>query len=251
MIDIKADNNGRGAPVLGNYVNVLAIIVGSVLGLIVHKRLKDEYKNIAMQAIGLSVLFIGATTAIGGLLDPDSEAILFIISLVIGGLVGEMIGLEDLLEKCGQLLQSKVGSGEQTIARGFVTASLIFCVGTMAIIGSLESGLRGNYDMLFAKSVLDGITSMILATTLGVGVIFSAAVVFIYQGAIILFADLLEPMLTVDVIREISIIGGILILGIGLGMMDIKKIKTLNLLPAILVPVIYYIVIIPLIQRLF
>lgn len=233
---------------LGNYVNTLTIILGSILGLLVHKGLKEEYKAIVMQAIGLSVLFIGATTAIGGLLNPESESILFIISLVIGGIVGEIIGIEKGLEKLGLLLQRKVGSGEHNIARGFVTASLIFCVGTMAIIGSLESGLRGNYDMLFAKSVLDGITAMILATTLGIGVIFSAAAVFIYQGAIILFASSLEPFLTTQVIREISIIGGILILGIGLNMMEIKKIKTANLLPAIFVPVIYYFLIIPLVQ---
>jgi uncharacterized protein len=233
---------------LGNYVNTLTIILGSILGLLVHKGLKEEYKTIVMQAIGLSVLFIGATTAIGGLLNPESESILFIISLVIGGIVGEIIGIEKGLEKLGALLQRKVGSGEHNVARGFVTASLIFCVGTMAIIGSLESGLRGNYDMLFAKSVLDGITAMILATTLGIGVIFSAAAVFIYQGAIILFASSLEPFLTTQVIREISIIGGILILGIGLNMMEIKKIKTANLLPAIFVPVIYYFLIIPLVQ---
>ena len=233
---------------LGNYVNTLMIIIGSIVGLLIHKGLKEEYKTIVMQAIGLSVLFIGATTAIGGLLDPDSEPILFIISLIIGGVAGQILGLEKGLERLGLLLQSKVGSGDHNVARGFVTASLIFCVGTMAIIGSLESGLRGNYDMLFAKSVLDGITSMILASTLGIGVIFSAAAVFIYQGAIILFASSLEPLLTIQVIREISIIGGILILGIGLTMMEIKKINTVNLLPAIFIPVIYYFLIIPLFQ---
>ena len=233
---------------LGNYVNTAAIVIGCLLGLLVHKGLKDAYKVIIMQAIGLSVLFVGAAVAIGGLLDPDSEAVLFIISLVIGGTVGEVIGIEKSLEKLGMLLQKKVGSGENNIAQGFVTASLIFCVGTMAIIGSLESGLRGNYDILFAKSVLDGITSMILATTLGIGVIFSAGAVFIYQGAIILFAGSLEPLLTIQVIREISIIGGILIFGIGLNMLEIKKIKTANLLPAVIVPVIYYFWILPLIE---
>jgi len=235
---------------LGNYVNTLAVIIGSLLGLLVQKGLKEEYKVIVMQGIGLSVLFIGATTAIGGLLDPDSEAILFIISLVIGGIVGEMVGLDKGLDKIGMFLQNKASAksqgGDSNIARGFVTATLIFCVGTMAIIGSLESGLRGNYDMLFAKSVLDGVTAMILASTLGIGVIFSAAAVFIYQGLIILFAGTLEPLLTTHVIREISIIGGILIFGIGLTMMNIKKINTINLLPAILVPVIYLILIKPL-----
>ena len=235
---------------LGNYVNTLAIVFGSLLGLLVQKGLKEEYKVIVMQGIGLSVLFIGATTAIGGLLNPESEAILFIISLVVGGIIGEMAGLDKGLDKIGMFLQNKVSAGnkdgDNNIARGFVTASLIFCVGTMAIIGSLESGLRGNYDMLFAKSVLDGVTAMILTSTLGIGVIFSAAAVFIYQGLIILFAGSLEPLLTVHVIREISIIGGILIFGIGLTMMNIKKINTINLLPAILVPVIYYILIQPL-----
>ena len=225
---------------LGNYVNALAIIVGTLLGLLFHKGLKEKYKTIVMQAIGLSVLFIGATTALGGLLNPDSEPILFIISLVIGGLIGELVGVENGLERLGMFLQKRFASTESNVARGFVTASLIFCVGTMAIIGSLDSGLRGNHDMLFAKSVLDGITSMILASSLGFGVIFSAVAVFIYQGAIVLFAGMIEPYLTIYVIREISIIGGILIFGIGLNLLEIIKVRTANLLPAILIPVIYY-----------
>lgn len=233
---------------LGNYVNTITIIIGCLLGLLVQKGLHEKYKTIIMQAIGLSVLFVGATVTIGGLLDPDSEPVLFIISLVVGGALGELIGIEKALDKLGLMLQNKVGSQQGNIAEGFVTASLLFCVGTMAVIGSLDSGLRGDHTMLYAKSVIDGITAMILASTLGVGVIFSAAAVFIYQGTIILFAGLLEPLLTIHVIREISIIGGILILGIGLSMLEIKKIKTVNLLPAIIVPVFYYLWVVPLIQ---
>ncbi len=236
---------------LGNYVNTIAIIVGTILGLLIHKGLKEDYKDTMMQAIGLSVLFIGAATALNGLLDPESEAILFIISLVIGGVVGEMLGLDGALNRLGQFLQNRVGRGDHNVARGFVTASLIFCVGTMAIIGSLESGLRGNYDMLFAKSILDGVTSMILATTLGIGVAFSAAAVFIYQGAIIVFAGTLEPILTIQVIREISIIGGILIFAIGLNMLEIIKVRTVNLLPAVLVPILYYFIVFPLYKQIF
>ncbi len=236
---------------LGNYVNTIAIIVGTILGLLIHKGLKEDYKDTMMQAIGLSVLFIGAATALNGLLDPESEAILFIISLVIGGVVGEMLGLDGALNRLGQFLQNRVGRGDNNVARGFVTASLIFCVGTMAIIGSLESGLRGNYDMLFAKSILDGVTSMILATTLGIGVAFSAAAVFIYQGAIIVFAGTLEPILTIQVIREISIIGGILIFAIGLNMLEIIKVRTVNLLPAVLVPILYYFIVFPLYKQIF
>ncbi len=231
---------------LGNYVNFIMIVIGSLAGVMVKKGLKDKYKTTVMQAIGLSVIFIGAAGAISGLLNPDSEPVLFIISLVIGGIVGEVIGIENALEKLGMLLQRKIGSKEHNIAQGFVTASLIFCVGTMAIIGSLESGLRGDHNILYAKSILDGVTSIILASTLGIGVILSAGAVFIYQGAIIVFAGLLEPFLTAEVIREISIIGGILIFGIGTNMLEITKIKTANLLPAIIVPVAYYILIAPL-----
>lgn len=231
---------------LGNYVNLLTIVIGSIIGLLVKKGLKDKYKKIVMQAIGLAVVFIGAAGAISGLLNPESEPVLFIISLMIGGAVGELIGIEKALERLGALIQRKMGSAESNVAQGFVTASLIFCVGTMAIIGSLESGLMGDHNILYAKSVLDGVTSMILASTLGIGVIFSAAAVFVYQGSIIVFASFLEPFLTDNIIREISIIGGILIFGIGVNLLEITKIKTANLLPAIVVPVIYYILIVPL-----
>ncbi len=233
---------------LGNYVNLIMIVIGSIVGLLVKKGLKDKYKKTIMQAIGLSVIFIGASGAISGLLNPDSEPVLFIISLVIGGIIGEVVGVENALEKLGMLLQRKVGATEHNIAQGFVTASLIFCVGTMAIIGSLESGLMGDHNILFAKSILDGVTSIILASTLGIGVIFSAVAVFIYQGAIIVFAGFLEPLLTAEVIREISIIGGILIFGIGTNMLEITKIKTANLLPAIIVPVLYYTLFVPLLR---
>ncbi len=233
---------------LGNYINFITIVIGCLIGLLLKKGLKDEYKAIIMQAIGLSVLFVGAAITIGGLLDPDSEPVLFIVSLVIGGLVGEMLGIERALERLGAFIQRRVGASDNNVAQGFVTASLIFCVGTMAIIGSLESGLTGNHNTLFAKSVIDGITSMILASTLGIGVIFSSAAVFIYQGSIILFSGILEPLLTANVIREISIIGGILIFGIGLTMMEIRKIRTVNLLPAVVVPVIYYLWVAPLLQ---
>lgn len=236
---------------LGNIVNMAAIVFGCLLGLLIKNGLKDRYKEIVMQAIGLSVLFIGTASAISGLLNPDSEPILFILSLVIGGLVGEWIGIEKRLEGLGDFLQKKIGKGEHNISQGFVTASLIFCVGTMAIIGSLESGLRGNHDMLIAKAVLDGITSIILTTTLGIGVILSAVAVFLYQGTIVLFASYIEAYLSVEIIREMSIVGGILIVGIGLSMLDILRVKTANMLPAILIPAIWYLVGKPLVELFF
>ncbi len=231
---------------LGNFVNAGAIIIGCLLGLLVKNGLKEKYKEIVMEAIGLSVLFIGVTGAIKGLLDPDAVPVLFIISLVVGGLIGEWIDVEKRLESVGNFLQKRFGSKDQNISQGFVDASLIFCVGAMAIMGSLDSGLRGDHDTLFAKSILDGIASLVLTTTLGIGVIFSAAAVFIYQGLIVLFAHSVAPYLSTDIIREMTIVGSIIIVGIGLTMLNIKKIRTANLLPAIAIPIVYYLVILPL-----
>lgn len=234
----------------GTYVNTAVIILGSIIGLLIKNGLKEKYKIIIMHGVGLSVLFIGISTTIGGMLD-GGEPILFIISLVIGGIVGEWVDLDQKLKNLGDWLQSKVGKGEHNIARGFVTASLLFCIGTMAILGALDSGLRGNHDMLYAKSVLDGVSAIILTSTLGIGVIFSAASVLLYQGAITLFASALEPILTLEIIREISIIGGILIFSLGINLLEIKKIKSANLLPSILIPPIYYLAIMPLMTLLF
>ncbi len=230
---------------LGTYVNTVVIIIGSIFGLLIKKGLKEKYKTIIMHGVSLSVLFIGISTTLNGILN-GGEPILFIISLVVGGVIGEWIDIDNRLHKLGDYLQSKVGTGEHNIAKGFVTASLIFCIGTMAILGSLESGLQGKHDMLYAKSVLDGVTSIILTSTLGIGVAFSAFAVLIYQGSITLLAKFIEPILTTEIIREISIIGGILIFSLGLSLLDIKKIKTANLLPAILIPPIYYLLLKPL-----
>lgn len=235
---------------LGTYVNALAIVVGSLIGIMIKHGLKEKYKSIVMQGIGLSVLFIGITSTLGNLFEEDAEPLLFIISLVLGGLLGEWIDIEDKLEILGEWLQKLVRSKEGNIAQGFITASLIFCVGTMAILGALNSGIKGDHTMLYAKSVLDGITSIILSSSLGIGVIFSAVAVLIYQGTIVIFANLVGPFLTPDIIREISIIGGILIFSIGINMLEIKKIRTANLLPAILIPVLYYHLWLPVIERI-
>ena len=127
----------------------------------------------------MSVLFIGGSTTVKGLLDPDSEPILFIISLVIGGIIGKRIGIERGIEKVGDMLQKRISKGNNQISQGFVSASLLFCVGTMAVLGALESGLQNNHSMLYAKSILDGITAIILSSSLGIGVVFSAISVFV------------------------------------------------------------------------
>ncbi len=228
---------------LGTYVNAAAIILGSVTGVLLRHGLPERFKETLLQSIALAVLFIGMATALSGLLDPESEALLFIISLALGGVVGELIGIERQMEKLGDRLQKRLGDGHGKVSEAFVTASLIYCVGSMAILGSIKSGLQADHSILFAKSILDGITSVILASSLGIGVIFSALPLLAYQGSLTLFSSYLEPWIGEAVIREISNIGGILIFAIGIDLLKIRRIKTANLLPSLLIPPLYYAII--------
>ncbi|NLV76125.1 MAG: DUF554 domain-containing protein [Tissierellia bacterium] len=221
---------------LGTVVNSIAIILGSLLGVIIKQGIEDRYKKIVMDGIGLSVVIIGIA---GGIKSENS--ILVIISIVLGSIIGETIDIERKLNSLGDNMEKKLGRGDNNFSNGFVTASLVYCVGAMAIVGALESGLLGNHSTLFAKSILDGISSIIFASTLGIGVAFSAIAVFIYQGLIVLFATYLKDFLTSEVILEMSAVGGILIMAIGLNILDFKKIKVGNMLPAIFIPLIYYV----------
>jgi uncharacterized protein len=223
---------------LGTVVNALAIVAGTALGLILKSGIRENYRETIMNAIGLSVLLIGMLSAI-----KTNNLLLLIFSLAIGSVIGEALKIEDRLANLGQLIESKTSSTDGSVAKAFVTASLVFCVGSMAIVGSIESGLTGNHQTLLAKAVLDGIVSIFLSSTLGFGVVFSAAAVLIYQGIITLAASSLKAFLTDVMIREISAIGGVLIMAIGLNMLKIKKIKVGNMLPAILLPFLYFFVI--------
>lgn len=225
---------------LGTIVNSLAIIFGSILGLFLRGGLKENYKSIVMNALALSVIFIGSSSAIGGINSGNANPVLFIVSLVLGSLIGEFLKIEEKLQSLGESLQSKCGGENSTIAQGFVTASLVFCIGTMAVVGSMESGINHNHTTLFVKSLIDGTAAIIFSSTLGIGVIFSAVSVFIYQGILTVFASFLKPYLTDNMLLEMSITGGILIAAIGINMFEIKKIKVGNMLPAIFIPVIFY-----------
>lgn len=220
---------------LGNLVNVVAIIVGGLIGASISNGLKENYKKIVMDGIGLSVIIIGIMGAI-----KSKNMILVIISIVLGSIIGEVIGIEIKLNNMGNNLEKRFGQGNSSFSKGFVTASLVYCVGAMAIVGSLESGLMGNHNTLFAKSVLDGISSIIFASTLGIGVIFSAIPVLLYQGTIILLASSLSNLLTPEVVLEMSAVGGILIMAIGINILEIKKIEVANMSPSIFIPLIYF-----------
>lgn len=213
-----------------------ACLLWLIIGILLRNGLSEAYSNIIMQGIGLAVVVIGIISSL-----ETRNMVLVIISLVLGGLIGQALGIEKRLDALGMIAQKKLKGGEHsTVSQGFVSASLIFCVGAMAIVGSLEAGLMGNYLTLYAKSMLDGITSIVLASTFGVGVLFSALSVFVYQGAITLAAGFLSPYLSDVVVAEMTAIGGILIIGIGLSMLNIRKFNIGNLLPAIFIPPVYF-----------
>ncbi|SHF03959.1 hypothetical protein SAMN02746089_01207 [Caldanaerobius fijiensis DSM 17918] len=223
---------------LGTLVNVVAILVGSTCGIFLKKGIPERFKMVIMQGLSLSVMIIGLYNAL-----KYNNLLLVIISLVIGGIIGEAIDIENRLNTISTAVQNKIGNDKDVnITKGFITASLIFCVGAMAIVGALKDGLVGDHSILYAKSMLDGIASVIFASTFGIGVIFSSLMVFAYQGLITLLASTLKTLLTNPVISDMSAIGGILILGISLNMLEIKNIKVGNLLPAIFIPIIYQLI---------
>ncbi|EKD39165.1 MAG: hypothetical protein ACD_75C00489G0003 [uncultured bacterium] len=223
---------------LGTIVNALAILGGSLLGLLFSKGIADNYKEIILSGVGLSVLLIGVKSAL-----VSNDLMVVIFSVIIGALLGEWWQIEKKLEALGAFLEKKVttkSSDTKSFARGFVTASLVFCVGSMAIVGSLESGLTGNHQTLFAKSVLDGVTSVIFASAMGLGVMFSAAAVFLYQGLITITAVFMKSFLVPETIAQMTSVGGLLIMAIGMNMLKITAIRVGNLLPAIFLPLAYF-----------
>ncbi len=230
---------------LGVFVNVGAIVIGSLVGLLLKHGLPNQVKRVIMQGIGLSVLVIG----IGGALQTGS-VLLLVLSLVIGGAAGAAIQIEKRLDDFGHKIEERFGKEEGSFAKGFVTASLIYCVGAMAILGSIQAGVNHDYSTLYIKAILDGVTAIIFTATLGYGVIFSAIPVLIYQGAIVLLGIQLEPLLFEELTVEMDAVGSVIIMGIGINLLEIKKIHIGDLLPAIFVPVAYFYIVVPFIAFL-
>ena len=223
---------------LGTIINAVAIIGGSLVGLVFRKGIAENYREIIMSGISLSVVLIGIKSALG-----SDNLMIVIFSMIIGALIGEFLKIEERLEKIGTFLEKSVASKSAdsgSFARGFVTASLVFCVGSMAIVGSLESGLTGNHQTLFAKSVLDGVTSIIFASAMGLGVLFSSFAVFLYQGMITLTAVFMKNYLVPETITHMSSVGGLLIMALGLNMLKVTSIRVGNLIPGIFLPLVYY-----------
>ena len=243
--------------VSGVVLNVITIVVGTAIGLAFGKAISDRFRTIAFTAIGLSTTIIGASMSIGGLSKMggtgmgEYAALVFIGSLIIGALVGEALRIEYWLERFGTWLQDvsyklpwlaptpksasdEPGEKGHTLVEGFVTASLLFCVGAMTVLGSLQDGL-GDHQLLYVKSLLDGFAALFLATTLGVGVGLSVIPVVIVQGGIALSATAVQPLMTPAVIASITGVGGALIMAIGLDLLGIKRLPVGNMLPAIFI----------------
>ncbi|MEG2703309.1 MAG: DUF554 domain-containing protein, partial [Clostridia bacterium] len=225
-------------PMIGTLINCAAIIAGSALGLLFRKGMRPAMAQTVMQGIGLCVILIGLSGAL-----KTTHTLLVILSMVLGGVAGTLIDIDGRMNRLGAFAQRKLtrgGEGDDTFAKGFVTASLVFCVGAMAVVGALDSGIRGDHSTLIAKAALDGVASIVFASSLGIGVMLAAVPVLVYQGTIALLGAVVAPLLSEAVITEMSAVGGLLIVGIGVNMLLDQKIKIANLLPAIVIPFLYF-----------
>ena len=222
---------------LGTLVNCVTVIAGSLIGIMLHKGLPERLGTTVMQGVALCVLYIGISGSLEG-----ENTIIAIISVVIGGIIGYLLKLDDRLNHLGEWIESKFKKeGEHSnIAEAFVSSSILFCVGAMAIVGSLQSGLTGNHETLFTKSILDGISSIIFASSLGIGTIFSVVPILIYQGSITLLAQWVAPYLSDTVVADMTCAGSLLIVALALNMLKITDIKVANYLPAIFIPILIY-----------
>lgn len=220
---------------IGTIANALAIIAGGILGLLFKNAIPEKISEALLKATGLAVIAIGINLMLSG-----KNFTLLIISLVIGTIIGEVIDIEKNLDKFGAFIESKMKNKESNVALGFVTCTLVYCVGSMAIVGSIQSGLTGNHEILFSKAVLDGITAVTFAATMGAGVVLSGISVLVYQGAITMLASLMQSLLGTVVVNEMTAIGGVIIMGIGLNFLIANRMRVGNLLPSIFIPIIYY-----------
>lgn len=222
---------------LGTFVNMILVILGGGIGLFLGSRFPKKLSDSLMKALGLCTLFIG----ISGLSKGENQLIT-IISMAVGTVMGELLDLDAKLTALGNSIEKrfKKDGDSVTIAEGFVNASLLFCVGAMAIVGSLQSGLVGDNSMIYTKSLLDFTAAIIFASTLGFGVLLSAFPILIYQGGIVLLAHFLAPFLTDSVIGDMTATGSLIIIGLALNMLGITKLKVMNMVPAIFLPILIY-----------
>lgn len=221
---------------IATIVNMVAVLIGGSVGLLLKKGLPEKLSDSIMKGLGLCTLYLGISGSLKG-----QNSLILIISMVVGIVIGEILDLDDKVNRLGKFVEKKFqkeGNTKVSIAEGFVSASLLFCVGAMAIVGSLQAGLAGDYEMLYNKSMLDGVAAIIFASSFGVGVLLSAFFVFAYQGTITLLAQWIAPFLTDVAIAEMTCVGSVIIIGIALNMIGLTKFKLMNYVPAVFIPII-------------
>ena len=220
---------------IGTIANALAIIAGGIIGLLFKNVIPEKISESLLKTTGLAVIGIGINLMLAG-----ENFTLLIISMVIGTIIGELIDIEGKLDKFGTVIENKMKNSESNIALGFVTCTLVYCVGSMSIVGSIQSGLTGNHELLFSKAVLDGILAVTFSATMGVGVVLAGISVLLYQGTITMLASLMQSLLSPVVVSEMTSIGGVIIMGIGLNFIIANRMRVGNMLPSIFIPIIYY-----------
>ena len=213
---------------LGTIVNIVAVIIGSAIGLLIKSKLPENINRLVFQAIGIFTIFLGIKMAFN-----TENYLIMIFSLVLGSISGELLKIDVYLDKFSGFLKRKIKSKNENFSNGFISSFLLFCMGSMTILGAFEEGINGNSDLLFAKSVLDGFSSIALAASLGIGVIFSVIPLLIYQGGLTLFAGSLKDVISDPIINELTAVGGILLIGLGISILKIKNIKVINMIPAL------------------
>ena len=220
-------------------VNVATVLLGSTVGLIFRNKINEKFTKAVISALALVTILIGLSSALG-----TADILCVIICMALGTIIGELIRIDDGIEGAGDFIKRKLLKGknkENRFTEGFVTACIVFCVGSMTIMGSFEAGINGNNSIIYAKSALDFVSSMMFAAAMGLGVPFAALFVLVFQGALTLLAGVLAPFLSVAVITEMSAVGGVILVGMGINMLELspRRIKVANMLPAIFLPIAY------------
>lgn len=229
--NILCSREGRGGMTgLGTAINVVAVLVGGGIGTLVGARLPEEMRGAAMSAIGLVTLLVGVSNFL-----EFHNPLVPLVSVILGLVIGELLGIDAALKRLGDYLERRFSKGESPVSRAFVTTSLLFCVGPLTILGSIEDGLTGDYSLLALKSALDFVASLSFAAVLGWGVLLSAGTVLVVQGTITLSAGLIEPLITEPMVQATTATGGVLILGLGFVLLGLKEIRVANMLPALVV----------------
>ena len=220
---------------MGVIINVIAIVIGTMIGLFLKRGMSEKMSSHIMQGLALITFIIGLK---GALVDQDM--ILLIVSISLGGYLGEMMQLEENIRKFAEWVQDKLSKegAQNQLAEGFVSAVLIFCVGAMAVMGSLEAGLRNNHGILITKALIDGFASIILTTTKGAGVMLSALAILLYEGGIMVLAQFVAPYLSESIVYAMSAVGSLLLVALGLNLLELTKIKVMNFLPAMFLPIV-------------